>query len=130
MRRVVFAVMLLASAGCSTGPASGASYPAPNRTVLFADEIDKSGGLGRNAYDLLAQLRPEFLRSRGATTLQKNSAPSTATVYLDGVKYGDLQSLKLISAEHITIIRYLNGSEATTRYGTDHVGGAILITTK
>ena len=130
MRRIVLAVLLLgAGAGCATGPAPGQSFSERNRTVLFADEIDKSGGVGRNAYDLIAQLRPEFLRSRGATSL-RNSVPPTATVYLDGVKYGDLQSLKLISAEHVTIVRYLSGSEATTRYGTDHVGGAILITTK
>jgi outer membrane cobalamin receptor len=54
----------------------------------------------------------------------------TATVYLDGAKYGDTQSLKLINGEHVSRVQYLNGSEATTRYGTDHVGGAILITTK
>jgi hypothetical protein len=130
MYRIVLAMMVIAAAaGCGTGRASTEPYPARNRTILFPDEISQYGTAGRSAYDLIRQLRPEFLRSRGVTSL-RDLTPPTATVYLDGVKYGDLNSLKLISAEQLTRVQYLNGSEATTRYGTDHVGGAILITTK
>ena len=130
MYRIVFAAFVLAAAaGCGTGRSSTEPYPARNRTILFPDEISQYGTAGRSAYDLIRQLRPEFLRSRGATSL-RDLTPPTAVVYLDGVKYGDLNSLKLISAEQLTKVQYLNGSEATTRYGTDHVGGAILITTK
>ena len=130
MYRIALAVMVLATAaGCGSGRASTEPYPSRNRTILFPDEISQYGAAGRSAYDLIRQVRPEFLRSRGMTSL-RNTTPPTATVYLDGVKYGDLNSLKLISAEQLTKVQYLNGSEATTRYGTDHVGGAILITTK
>ncbi len=130
MHRLVLAVMLIAAAaGCGSARSSTDPYPSRNRSILFPDEIANAKGVGGTAYDLLAHLRPEFLRSRGATTL-RSASPATATVYLDGVKYGDLQSLKLISGDHVTRVEHLNGSEATTRFGTDHVGGAILITTK
>ena len=130
MYRIALAAMVIATAaGCGSGRASTEPYPSRNRTILFPDEISQYGTGGRSAYDLIRQLRPEYLRSRGMTSLRA-TVPSTATVYLDGVKYGDLNSLKLISADQLTRVEYLNGSEATTRYGTDHVGGAILITTK
>ena len=130
MYRIALAVMLFATvAGCGTGRASTEPYPSRNRMVLFPDEIAKYGTTGRTAYDMIRLLRPEFLRSRGVVSL-RDQTPPTATIYLDGVRYGDLQSLKLISAEQLTSVQYLSGSEATTRYGTDHVGGAILITTK
>jgi hypothetical protein len=74
-------------------------------------------------------MRPEYLRNRGTVSI-KNNTQATAVVYVDGTKYGDLESLRNVSAEHIFRIDYLSASDATTRYGTDHVGGAILITTK
>lgn len=129
MQRLVVALVLFAmTAGCGPAPMN-TPYPARNRKILLVDEITAAKGMGWSAYDMIAQLRPEFLRSRGATSLGNTTPPAT-TVYLDGVKYGDLQSLRQISGEHVTRVDYLNGSEATTRYGTDHVGGAILITTK
>ncbi len=129
MRSLVFALVFLGvSAGCGPTPMN-TPYPTRNRNVLLVDEITAAKGMGGSAYDMIAQLRPEFLRSRGATSL-RNTTPPTAIVYLDGVKYGDLQSLRQISGEHVTRVDYLNGSEATTRFGTDHVGGAIIITTK
>lgn len=130
MHRLVLAAMLIAAAaGCGPARTSTDPYPSRNRSVLFPDEIENARRVGGTAYDLIAHLRPEFLRSRGATSLS-NINPATATVYLDGVRYGDLQSLKFISGDHVTRVEHLNGAEATTRFGTDHVGGAILITTR
>lgn len=129
MQRFALILLLAAvSAGCGPAPVSNDPFGRQNRSVLLDDEIKAAKGFGWTAYDLINQLRPEYLRTRGAVSL-RNAVP-TATVYLDGAKYGDVQSLKLINGEHVSFVRYLNGSEATTRYGTDHVGGAILITTK
>ena len=130
MQRFVFAVLLsIVSAGCGAAPVSNDPFGRQNRSVLLEDEIRAAKGFGWTAYDLINQLRPEYLRTRGAVSLRNVVVP-TATVYLDGAKYGDVQSLKLINGEHVSRVQYLNGSEATTRYGTDHGGGAILITTK
>ena len=51
-------------------------------------------------------------------------------VYVQGVKYGDKESLKTISALEIAEIKYLPKSEATMRFGSDHAGGAFLIKLK
>jgi hypothetical protein len=97
--------------------------------MLLQPEIQGARAVGLSAYDLIAQLRPEYLRSRGATSISRPGA-GTAVVYLDGTRYGDLQTLRSMSAEQIERVDYLNASEATTRFGTDNTGGAILITTK
>jgi len=100
-----------------------------HRDMLFDAEIQTNRIPGMTVYDLIAQLRPEYLRSRGSNTL-RNLTPPTAIVYLDGVKYGSLDQLRSMSADHISQVQYLSASNATTRFGMDHTGGAILVTTK
>lgn len=47
------------------------------------------------------------------------------------MRFGEtVDSLRQLSADQIYRIQYINASDATTRFGTDHFGGAILITTK
>jgi hypothetical protein len=77
------------------------------------------------ASDLHAALRlarPRFLRTRAA----RKDAP---VVYVDGVRVGDLAYLRSLPVRDVAIVRALGRSEATTRFGTDHVGGALLVTT-
>ena len=74
--------------------------------------------------------RPNARRSGSCSGCSSGVVAPAATVYLDGAKYGDTQTLKIINGERVSRVQYLNGSEATTRYGADHVGGAILITTR
>jgi hypothetical protein len=51
----------------------------------------------------------------------------TPTVYVDGVRYGDCEALKTIQAIDVGELRYLNGIDATTRFGTGNGSGAILV---
>jgi hypothetical protein len=97
--------------------------------VLTLEEIQGARATGWTAWDLISQLRPEFLRSRGASSL-RSIEPTTAVVYVDDIRYGELESLRTMSADQIHRVQYVNAADATTRYGTDHFGGAILITTK
>jgi hypothetical protein len=129
MQRFMVAAAILVLGACAPAAASNDPFAGRNRSVLLLDEIKGSRSLGATAYDLIAQMRPEYLRNRGTVSI-KNSTQATAVVYVDGTKFGDLESLRNVSAEHIFRIDYLSASDATTRYGTDHVGGAILITTK
>jgi hypothetical protein len=125
----MLAAALLVFGACAPATASNDPFAGRNRNVLLLDEIAGSRSLGATAYDVISQMRPEYLRNRGTVSI-KNNTQATAVVYVDGTKYGDLESLRNVSAEHIFRIDYLSASDATTRYGTDHVGGAILITTK
>ncbi len=130
MKRLTIALALgLVVGGCGTGRAPEAGYGFRNRNVITYDEISMSRTGGSSAYDLIQRLRPEYLRSRGTSSLS-NITPVTAVVYIDEVRYGQLESLRTLSADQIREVHYINASDATTRFGTDHVGGAILITTR
>ncbi len=129
MHRIVIALALfLVLAGCGRGPGPS-DLGLRNRSVLTLEEIELDKAGGRSAYDLIARLRPEYLRSRGSSSLLTNE-PTTAMVYVDEMRFGDLASLRTFSAAQIYRVQYINAADATTRFGSDHLGGAILITTR
>jgi hypothetical protein len=51
-------------------------------------------------------------------------------LYLDDVKMMDLNGLSTVPSGRIKEIRYLSAQDATTRWGTGHASGVILVTTK
>jgi hypothetical protein len=81
------------------------------------------------AFDVVQQLRPEFLRTRGSASV-RDPTPVEAVVYLDGVRLGAPATLRGISKETLKEIRYMDANEATLQYGTGHRGGAIVVTTR
>ena len=123
--RSVAALLLTASlAACAS---TGGSSPVRERDVITAEEIARLHVA--TAYDVVQNLRPEFLRSRGAASIQ-NPAPETAIVYVDGVRSGGIDALHNLPRDVLHEIRYLNGADATTIYGTGHGGGAIQVITR
>jgi len=98
-----------------------------SRYVITAQEIKESSAT--NAYEAIQQLRPGLLDRDRRRSVDFYSV-SEAVVYVNGVRYGDKESLKSIAALQIEQIRYLPPSEATVKYGSDHSGGAFLIDTK
>ena len=82
-----------------------------------------------NAYEVVRRLRGNFLSSRGATSLLNTSSPEP-TVYVDGVPWGPLASLRNIPAEQIATIRLYHAWEAETKYGSGNMGGVIDVATK
>ena len=129
MQRVIVMAALMIVAACGSAPQSVVTGAPGHRDSLFEAEIDTYRAPGMTAYDLIQHLRPEYLRNRGANSL-RNVTPPTAVVYLDNSKYGDLESLKSINSDMIRQVQYLSANSAQTRFGMDHTGGAILITTK
>lgn len=130
MIRNLFAISLLAIVlGCGSAPVSKESMPAGSRNLVEYEEIQAARTPGWTAWDLISQVRPQFLRSRGAMSL-RDAVHITAVVYLDNILYGDLEVLKTIASEPICRIEFINAADATTRFGTDHAGGAILIKTR
>ena len=120
----VAATLALACAGAGRRNAPGLAHD-PN--LITADEISTVNAM--TAYDVVKRLRPHFLVSRGPTSIV-DTRPTTPVVYLDGVRYGDISTLVGIEASHVATIRYITGPEAQQRFGSDNVGGAILLTTK
>jgi hypothetical protein len=99
--------------------------------VLTSEEIASTKA--QNAYDAITLKRPFFLKSRGPRSL--SSAPMGQTVefpvvYLDGMYYGEIESLRNITVEDIKEIDYLDFNAATLRFGTGHSGGIIHVISK
>ena len=130
MKQLAMALALgLVIGGCGSSRAPETGYGFRNRNTITYEEITTSSTGNASAYDLIQRLRPEYFRSRGPSSLS-NTTPVTAVVYVDEVRYGEIQSLRALNSAHIREVHYINASDATTRFGTDHVGGAILITTR
>lgn len=67
--------------------------------------------------------RPSFLRPRTAWT-------PGPTLYVDGVATVDLDALYAIALTDVLEVAFLTGPDATTRFGSNHQGGALLVRTR
>lgn len=126
-RRAFMLLAVASLAGCASAGPSGHT----DSKTLFQDEIAKSG-VGGSAYDVISRLRPAFLVSRGQTTLGAGSGPTSPypNVFLDGVAYGDLATLRNIDASQIAEVRMYQAWEAQTKFGMGNNGGVIAIITR
>jgi hypothetical protein len=118
MRSRGWLVMALVLAACASsgGAASG------DRDVITLEQIQSVSA--STAMDVIQRLRPEFVRGRGRSSVQDPTS-QFPVVYVDGVRTGGLEALRSISAIDVREIRYVNSTDATTRYGTGHTGGVI-----
>lgn len=123
MKKLLLIAWLLITAGCA---ASGRKASAPaDRSALTPEEIRSTAGT--NALTVVQTLRPQWLRMRGTSTLDRRES---VKVYLDGSLMGGADQLRHINAHSISSMKHLDGLEATQRYGLDHGQGAILVFTR
>jgi hypothetical protein len=130
MRHLILVPLAVATlaAGCAPRDrGAGGASAVGMRDLLTADEIAARADLP-TALDAVRRLRPEFLRHRGATSM-RTAAPDPVIVYLNGVNAGGIGILEQIRAIDVIEIRYVNGRDATTRYGTGHGGGVLEVRT-
>lgn len=107
----------LSACGASTG-----RHASRERNLITAEEIAEVQVF--TAWDAIQQLRPAFLRGRYSMSADAVSLP---IVYVDGLRYGGAEELRRIRAVDVATIRFLSPSDATTRFGTGHTGGALLV---
>lgn len=125
MHRLLAAPLLPAAlvlGACATG--SGSSHGA--RNVISLEELRQVEVL--SAFDAVQKLRPAFLR-RGRVNYDEDTV-AHPIVYLDGLRLGGIDELRRIRAVELVRIEYLNGGDATIRFGTGHKGGALLLTSR
>jgi hypothetical protein len=94
-------------------------------SIITTAELDAAGH--SDTYTLIQSLRPRWLRVRGPTSARSSE---TVKVYLDGSLLGGVQHLRQISTHSVSSLQYLDGLEATQRWGMDHGAGAILLFTR
>lgn len=123
------ALVCVAILAACAGPPSTVGERRSSNVITAADISSAQASQASTAYDLIAALRPDFFRTRGSMS-PTNPIPPRAEVYVDGVHFGDIDSLKTISVGVVKRVEYLGAMDATTRFGTNNAGGAILITTR
>jgi hypothetical protein len=111
----------------SGGPAKrSASEPRRDPDLITAEEL--ATATAGTLYDAVQALRPAWmLRSRPTAVLQQQQAQ--LIVYLDGTRYGNLESLRQITPGGIVSVRYHSPGSAEARFGPGHLLGAIEVRT-
>ncbi len=114
---------LLLLLACATVP----SRTAPrDRTRVTGEELMATQAA--TLYDALRQVRPEFLQRRGFSSIQSPQA-DVPRVFVDNVEMGDVEYLKILNPSDVVEVQRLSAEQATTRWGTGYIGGALLVFT-
>lgn len=121
------AAIALASACASSSSSGASSGPRPGPNLITADEISRVNVI--NAFEAVQKLRPAMLRQRQVASANAQSN-GELVVYVDNNRFGDVESLRQITASSIAALRYYSASEAQTKWGSGHPGGAIEVVTK
>jgi len=122
-----FCGVLLVAPGCARR-----NQRAPDEIPSLPDRIAPAELLdvaANNAYDVVQQLRPQWFHIRGPTSIMEPLGELPA-VYLDNVRYGDLEVLRDIPINEIQEILFVSGPDATNRWGTGVVAGVIEVIRK
>jgi hypothetical protein len=99
----------------STSGASGAPSASRRSTLLTAEEIRTANDDRGSAYDAISHLRPNWM-TRGTKSFDP---PSTELpiVFVGGNRYGEIETLRNLSADQISEIRFYSAAEAGGRFG-------------
>jgi hypothetical protein len=123
--RVVCVVLLaLSLSACASTPAPERSERS-GRAMLTNTEIHSTNYA--DAYSVVQSLRPEWLRAPAANSFRSSDQ---IQVYLDGNRMGGTDQLRQIMTRSIMSMQFLTGLEASQRWGLNHGGGAIVISTR
>lgn len=115
MRRLAYLPVLLSILVAACAGGGSGTAPRSSSDVITTEELRSMETY--SAYDAIARLRPQWLRSR---------VPGVEpVVFMDGSQLGGLEMLRTVQVSTLVEIRYRNGPDATTRYGTGFGGGTI-----
>src|SRR6476620_9869849 len=109
---------------CSCASA-GVAHRVPAGELISADEV-LGAKTANSAYDLVAHLRPQFLQSRGPTSLLI-ATPTLPDISIDGGLVEQVDIMKTISARDVVDIRLLDRWKAEQMLGGTHGAGTILV---
>jgi hypothetical protein len=124
---VSLSALLLAACASGTGGA-GAATPTARRdpNVITAEEIRTTPA--QTLYDAVRALRPAWMmRSRPTALSQQNQ--SQLMVYVDGTRFGGMDSLRRLNPGSVQAVRYYSPSSAEARFGPGNLQGAIEVIT-
>ena len=115
----LYLMTFAAIVGCAGRPAEYTETTTRGRTTLLTDaEIAAAHADQNTAYDAVARLRPSWLAARGVTSFgDTGGGTEYALVYLDGQRFGDLNSMKRIPGYHVASMQYYDITQAGAMFG-------------
>ena len=126
MRAPIFigiAAGLVVVGGCSSSSSQGGEPTLPaGGNVITRAEIEAVTN-ARSAYDVIRQLRYTWLQTR----VRSPSGGDPVRVYVDGINQSGVEELRRIEPSLVAEMVFLDPGDATTRFGTGHTAGAILV---
>jgi len=119
LQRTVLALAIVVGTACASGP-----RPAVARNENRINAAELAALSGEDAYQAVERLRPQWLRSRGPTSVTDPS-PTLPNVFMHGTHVGGLDYLRQIHLNDIQELRYWPPGEASARFGMGHPRGVI-----
>ncbi len=127
MQRWMAGALLAALAACGpaasaggTASAGGATASSGGSRVIAQADID--GNTASNVLELVQQLRPSWLQQRSFVGGQ-----GYPTVYLGTQPLGSVERLREVPTHNVREVRFLNGPEASSRFGARVPYGVIQV---
>jgi hypothetical protein len=127
--RIVALLAVTTVLGCSSPRSRSVATKTASPDYVTSAEIAATPA--SSAYDLIARLRPRWLKPLPAGSL-RSVRSQVIVVYVDGVKIGPTEGLRSISASSVTTMQYYDATRAATvvhDVGSEPIAGAIVITT-
>lgn len=125
-RLLVWGVCWAVAGGCVKQGGEGTRYRGSN--VISGEEVRETSA--SDAFEAVQLLRPMWLRARAAPSLT-DRAGGYPRIYVDNIPLaGGTRELRTVVAGDIREIRYISPADATTRFGTGHAGGVIMVLTR
>lgn len=119
-RAATLMALLLTLSGCAAGSGSDSGRVRSSSDRITEAELEPL--LQYNAYEAVQRLRARWLTTRTGTPPQ---------VHMDGnPQMGGVDFLRSLRVAEVQEMQFLNAADATTRFGTNYISGAILVVTK
>jgi hypothetical protein len=125
---VSWSALLLTACASGTGGTARTSGSTARHdpNVITAEEI--ASKQAQTLYDVVRALRPAWMmRSRPTTLMPQNEGQ--LIVYVDGTRFGNIESLRQFVPNAVQTVRYYSPSDAEARFGPGHLHGAIEVIT-
>ena len=122
--RHFYPIAIAAILGCasSASPISDTVRVPRTADYITGEEIVASNASEMTAYDAIARLRPNWLASHGKAT----HGPEYAMVFVDGQRYGSVESLRSFQAFAVADMRYYDITQAGARFGVQGGTGGVI----
>ena len=128
MRALILVAMIGGSAlGACTNAATQGASDRGGGSVLTQEQLAATNSA--IVYDAIAKLRPEWLTTRGPTSVS-DATPTTASVFMNGTLLGKADYLRDVRVLDVTEVRYWAAGSASARFGMGHPRGVIELTRK